>query len=204
MSWLIKELYKLNMIKFGRFKLSSGIESPYYIDLRKLYSFPDLAYKVVRELINIIDAHYECVVGIATAGIPLAAYISCIKRVPMGYVRIEHKNHGLKNIVEGVLEGKKVLVVDDVATTGRSILSAISVLRTVGAKVEAAAVIIDREQGARELLMSNGIKFYSLIRASEFFKILLMEGLINEKLYNNIIKYIEKSKAKENISILST
>jgi len=193
-SWFVKEFYRVGIIKFGKFRLSSGMESPYYIDLRRLYSFPDLAFKVINELVAIIDTPYDAVVGVATAGIPLAAYIAFTKKIPMGYVRVERKCHGLKSKVEGIAEGRKVLVVDDVATTGQSLLLSAKTLKSLGAEVVAAAAIVDREQGAEGTLASAGIKLYSLIRVTEMFKVLLEEGLISKEIYDEVIKYTKKSK----------
>ncbi len=196
MSWYVKEFYKLGIIKFGKFKLSSGIESPYYIDLRRLYSFPDLAFRVVNELIKAINARYDAVIGVATAGIPLATYISFIKKIPMGYARIEKKSYGLKSVVEGVVKDKEVLVVDDVATTGQSLLSSAEALKSLGAKVVAAAVIVDREQGAEEALASAGIKLYSLIKVTKMFEVLLKERLISREAYEEVIEYTKKSRIR--------
>lgn len=192
----MKEFYKLGIIKFGKFKLSSGIESPYYIDLRRLYSFPDLAFRVVNELIKAINARYDAVIGVATAGIPLATYISFIKKIPMGYARIEKKSYGLKSVVEGVVKDKEVLVVDDVATTGQSLLSSAEALKSLGAKVVAAAVIVDREQGAEEALASAGIKLYSLIKVTKMFEVLLKERLISREAYEEVIEYTKKSRIR--------
>ena len=196
MPWFVKEFYRVGIIKFGKFRLSSGMESPYYIDLRRLYSFPDLAFRVIGELIDIIDVGYDAVVGVATAGIPLAAYIAFTRKIPMGYVRIERKCHGLESKIEGVVEGRKVLVVDDVATTGMSLLSSAKSLKSMGADVVAAAAIVDREQGAEETLSSAGIKLYSLIKVTEMFKVLLEEGLISREVYSEVIEYTKKSKIR--------
>jgi len=196
LSWFVKEFYRVGIIKFGKFRLSSGMESPYYIDLRRLYSFPDLAFKVINELIRVINAPYDAVVGVATAGIPLAAYIAFTKKIPMGYVRIERKSHGLESKVEGVVGGRKVLVVDDVATTGQSLLSSAKTLKSLGAEVVAAAAIVDREQGAEETLASAGIKLYSLIKVTEMFRVLLEEGLISKEVYDEVIEYTKKSKIR--------
>jgi len=196
MPWFVREFYRVGIIKFGKFRLSSGMESPYYIDLRRLYSFPDLAFRVVGELIDIIDVGYDAVVGVATAGIPLAAYIAFTRKIPMGYVRIERKCHGLESKIEGVVEGRKVLVVDDVATTGMSLLSSAKSLKSMGADVVAAAAIVDREQGAEETLSLAGIKLYSLIKVTEMFKVLLEEGLISREVYSEVIEYTKKSKIR--------
>ncbi len=192
MSWFVREFLRVGIIRFGDFRLSSGSESPYYIDMRRLYSYPELAYKVVKELISRIDCEYDAVVGIATAGIPLAAYIGFMKTIPMGYVRIIRKEYGLESKIEGVLEGKKVLIVDDVATTGMSLASGVETLRSLGSKVVAAASIIDREQGAEDLLRSKGLRLYSLIKVTDMFRELFEEKLIGEKNYLKVIEYTER------------
>jgi len=192
----VKEFYRVGIIRFGKFKLSSGIESPYYIDLRRLYSFPDLAFKVINELIKIIDVEYDAVAGVATGGIPLAAYIAFTKRIPLGYVRVERKSHGMESKVEGVLEGRKVLIVDDVATTGQSLLTSAKALKALNANVVAAAAIVDREQGARDVLASEGIKLYTLITVTEIFNVLLKEGLIDNATYREVMEYTLRFKVR--------
>ncbi len=189
MPWFVKEFMKVGIIKFGHFRLSSGAESPYYIDLRRIYSFPELASRVIDDLISAINARYDAVVGVATAGIPLAAYIGFKSFIPMGYVRVERKTHGLESRVEGVLEGREVLVVDDVATTGQSLASAAEALKSMSAEVSAAAALVDREQGAEELLKSKGIKLFSLIKVSDLFRELFREGLINEETLAEVTEY---------------
>ncbi len=196
MSWFVKEFYRVGIIRFGKFKLSSGIESPYYIDLRRLYSFPDLAFKVINELIKIINVEYNAVAGVATGGIPLAAYIAFTKRIPLGYVRVERKSHGMESKVEGVLEGRKVLIVDDVATTGQSLLTSAKALKALNANVVAAAAVVDREQGAREVLASEGIKLYTLITVTEIFNVLLKEGLIDNATYREVMEYTLRFKVR--------
>ncbi len=196
MSWFVKEFYRVGIIRFGKFKLSSGIESPYYIDLRRLYSFPDLAFKVINELIKIINVEYDAVAGVATGGIPLAAYIAFTKRIPLGYVRVERKSHGMESKVEGVLEGRKVLIVDDVATTGQSLLTSAKALKALNASVVAAAAVVDREQGAREVLASEGVKLYTLITVTEIFNVLLKEGLIDNATYREVMEYTLRFKVR--------
>jgi len=196
MSWFVREFYRVGIVRFGKFKLSSGIESPYYIDLRRLYSFPDLAFRVINELIRIIDVEYNAVAGVATGGIPLAAYIAFTKKIPMGYVRVERKSHGMESKVEGMLGGKNVLIVDDVATTGQSLLTSARALKALNAEVVAAAAIVDREQGAREVLASEGIRLYTLIKVTEMFNVLLNEGLISNDVYREVMEYTSRFKVR--------
>ena len=189
---------RLGMVKVGRFKLTSGLESPYYIDLRKLYSYPHLAKRVAEEIAFRFNLRrFEGVVGIATAGIALASYIGALTGIPVGYVRSERKEHGTESVVEGVAEGRKVAIIDDVATTGGSIERAYRALKEVGAKPVAAIVIVDREQGARERIERLGMEFLYLLRASEMFEILKSRGLISESDYSRIMEYLRSFSRKE-------
>jgi orotate phosphoribosyltransferase len=189
-------MYKYGMIKFGKFKLTSGIESPYYIDVRKLYSYPELARRVVSELIAKIplDA-FEVLAGVESAGIPLAAYISCLTGKPLAYVRKEPKKHGTGNVVEGEVTNRRVAIVDDVVTTGSSLIKAIDNLLNVNAKPVMAVVIVDREQGGKKLLESRGIKLYALLTTTEIFTILFNNGIISRETYDSVLNYIKSFKA---------
>ncbi len=189
--WLARELLRLGMIRFGRFRLASGLESPYYIDLRRLYSYPQIARGVtegVAELVRRVGG--DAVAGVATAGIPLAAYVAALKSIPMGYVRLEVKGHGTGSRVEGDLSGFKVVVLDDVVTTGSSMLRAVRALRAEGVDVIAAAVVIDREQGARRALEGEGVELLALARVTEVFEVLRREGLVSPEVYGEVIKYV--------------
>jgi orotate phosphoribosyltransferase len=194
-SWLSVELYKLGMIKIGEFTLSSGLKSPFYIDLRRLYNYPTLARRIAQELLGKISEDlYDVIVGVETAGIPLATYMSCLSNKPLAYVRKERKGHGTKSAVEGDVRGRRVLVVDDVATTGSSLHRAILNIKEAGGIPVLAAVVVDREQGARELLKIHGVELVSLITATEMFRELYLKGYINVETYLNIVNYIREFK----------
>ncbi len=194
MSWLPIELYRHGVIKFGRFKLTSGLDSPYYIDLRRLYSYPKLAKRIALEIIERFSVVEEAdaVVGVATAGIPLATYIAVLSEKPLAYIRSERKAHGMESLVEGDVAGRKTVIVDDVATTGGSIERAWNALVSAGSKPVAAIVIVDREQGAREKLSGLGLKFFSLVTAREIFHELRKAGIIDEFLLKELIEYVDK------------
>ncbi|MEM1526245.1 MAG: orotate phosphoribosyltransferase [Ignisphaera sp.] len=194
MSWLAIELYKHGIIKLGRFRLTSGLESPYYIDLRQLYSYPDVVEKLVNELILLANLdEYEVLVGIATSGIVLASFIACKVKRPLSYVRIEKKAHGTQALVEGNVKGKRCIIIDDVATTGGSIEHAYHAVKEAEGIPTASLVVIDREQGAKKLVERLGMKFYSYLKASDIFKHLYEHKLVNEEQYKELLNYISSS-----------
>jgi len=189
---LVEIIMRYGMFKVGRFKLSSGIESPYYIDLRRLYSYPAEARRVAEALLKAVDTDYDMIIGVATAGIPLATYMACISCKPLGYVRLSRKGHGTESVVEGVVEGRRVLIVDDVATTGSSLASAVELLKSQGATPVAVAVVVDREQGASKRLASMGVRFYALLTIRRLISIAKSRGLISDSDAKRVLEYVEK------------
>lgn len=121
------------------FTWASGWKSPVYCDNRKLLSFPHVRDYVKSELANTIMDHFpeaESIAGVATAGIPHGALAADLLKLPFIYVRSKPKGHGLGNQIEGVLEpGQKVVVVEDLVSTGKSSLEAVKALRDAGADV---------------------------------------------------------------------
>jgi orotate phosphoribosyltransferase len=121
------------------FTWASGWKSPVYCDNRKLLSFPHVRDYVKSELANTIMDHFpeaESLAGVATAGIPHGTLAADLLRLPFIYVRSKPKGHGLTNQIEGVLtEGQKVVVIEDLVSTGMSSLEAVEALRAAGADV---------------------------------------------------------------------
>lgn len=189
-------LFENRLIKIGSFKLSSGIISPFYIDLRGLISYPKVLKKIAKMILDLVSVktNFDVIAGIATGGIPLAAFISSISEIPMAYVRKEKKEHGLEKLIEGIVDNKRVLLVDDVATTGASLEYAINVLRDNGAIVDHAAVIVDREEGAKERLERIGVKLLSLTTAKEIFTDLYTLRVINKETFQRIITYLNRKR----------
>lgn len=189
---LSKKLFEEGCIKFGEFKLTSGITSPIYIDLRVLPSKPDLFKWIVDLLIKEASKlRFDAVCGIETASIPLASVIGYVLEKPMIYVRKEAKSHGLKRLIEGsYAEGWRILLVDDVATTGGSLLRAVRALRDSDLMVEEAIVVIDRGQGASKRLSSEGVELRSLAKLIQLVDSLRQLGLISESTYRNVTEYL--------------
>lgn len=195
MQGIAVELFTYGMIKLGRFKLSSGLDSPFYIDLRKLYSYPDLTIKIVDSIVSRIQLNdIDIIAGLETAGIPLAAYMACRTGKPMVYVRKEKKNHGTGQLIEGEVSGRRILVVDDVVTTGSTLLRAIGNIMNAGGNPIRVIVLVDREQGAREKLTKMGIELYAFTTASQLFRELYEANILSVGEYQEIVNYIETTK----------
>lgn len=193
---LAEKLYEIGAIKFGEFKLKSGKISPIYIDLRIIPSFPSVLDYVTDAYISVIEANrieFNKIAGVPMSSIPLAAIVSYKLKAPLLYVRKEQKSYGTMKSVEGVIvKGELVLVIDDVATTGSSILEASQKLREAGAIVKDAAVLIDRQEGARENLEKNNIKLYSFANLQEVILALRKKGLIDDDTFENVVDYLQR------------
>ncbi|MEM2282027.1 MAG: orotate phosphoribosyltransferase [Candidatus Hadarchaeales archaeon] len=191
---LAAELFRHGCVLFGEFRLSSGALSPYYIDLRRVPSFPRLLQTVVEAYIRKIREErikFDRIAGIATAGIPIASVLAYRLEKPFLYVRKEEKTHGTGKRVEGVVEaGERVLLVDDVVTTGSNLLLAASALREQGARVEDVLVLIDREQGGGAELERNGLKLHSCLKVTELVSELREAGLVEDDRVRQVLDYV--------------
>jgi len=193
----VKILFKRGAILFGDFTLTSGIKSPYYIDLRVIPSYPEdfdricsIYAEVVKNEIDNIDK----IAGVPTAGIPFATLVAYKLGKPLIYVRKEvERGHGRGKLVEGVLhKGERVVLIDDVATTGGSLILTANSVLSAGGEVAGAVVLIDREQGASEALERAGLKLHCLVKISDAAKILLRNGMIDEKMYEDLMKMVKR------------
>ena len=139
---IAKDLLKIKAVFFRPeepFTWASGIKSPVYCDNRLTLTAPDVRLDVENGLATLIKENYheaEVLMGTSTAGIAHAAITAHILGMPMGYVRSGAKDHGRQNQIEGKLEkGQKVVVVEDLISTGGSVLEVVNVLREAGAEV---------------------------------------------------------------------
>ena len=186
-------LLKSNSLKFGLFTLASGKQSPYYIDLRILQSFPNyfrLAILALRDVINKgIGSDFDCLGSIPTSGLVFASALGYEMLKPLIYVRKDSKPYGRTKTIEGYLKpGGKVLLIDDVATTGTSLSNAIKVIRENGAIVNDAVAIISRLEGAEEKLEDIDVRLISIATINDMVNVLHDKGLLDENTLEEIMK----------------
>lgn len=166
---LARDLIAHCAIEFGSFFLASGAHSNYYIDVKSAVTNPSLLAKIAK---NITKTHdFDVVAGIAVGGVPIAVAVSLESGKPYAIIRSAEKDHGKKNVVIGDVKGKSVLLVEDVTTSGSSVLYGIEALRAAGANIDSVVTIVDREKGASEMLEKQGVRLLPLVTAHE-----LMQG----------------------------
>jgi len=192
---LAKALMECGCVRTGTYRLSSGKLSPYYLDLRRIPSFPEVFARVGEAYVELLrreGVSFDRILGVPTAGIPLGVLLAYLLKKPFLYLRAESKRHGTKRMLEGELrEGEKVLLLDDVATTGRSLAWAAEVAKGEGARVEEAVVLVDREEGAGELLREKGIRLLAVMTARELLGELHGSGSLARDEYLRILEYME-------------
>jgi orotate phosphoribosyltransferase len=181
------------------FKLTSGKISPYYIDLRVIPSFPSVFKKVCDFYVKLLEEevgvdNFDRVAGIPTAGIPFASIVAYLLDKPLLYVRKEEKIHGRERRIEGVVKpGDRVVVLDDLITTGKSILNAVKALRGEGVVAENAVVLIDRMEGGKEKLEEDGVKLHSIASILDIAEVLNNSGVITDEQYRAIIRQVKSA-----------
>ena len=191
---LCQVIYKIGALKFGTFRLTSGKISPYYIDLRMVPSFPDAFHKICDLYVKLVKSSvgsesFRRIAGIPTAGIPFASVVAYNLNKSFLYTRPSLRKHGRERRVEGILvSGDKVLLLDDLITSGKSLRKASSAIRAEGGVVEDAVVLIDREERGKENLAKDNVKLHCLIKASEAANTLHEVGAITESELETILK----------------
>lgn len=188
-------LLRTGSLKFGTFKLASGSLSSYYIDLRLIPSDPEAFRRVVGFYSSVLEPslakQVQRLAGIPTAGIAYAAVLAFNLTKPFLYVRKEQKEHGRGKRIEGVLKpGDKVLVLDDVITTGKNVVEAAEAIRAEGGVVEDALVLLDRQQGGGTNLKKAGVKLHSFTTMRRVAERLSARGMIDEGQLREIIGQI--------------
>lgn len=171
---LVAELYRIQVIKLGSFTLKSGINSPIYFDLRPVVSYPNLMRQVSEMLWDKVkDIKTDLICGVPYTALPLATCISLFHDIPMIMRRKEVKDYGTKKKIEGVFQpGQSCLLVEDIITSGASIMETVNDLTEVNIRIAHAVVFLDREQGGRRNIESKGYQVSSVFTLREFLYLL--------------------------------
>lgn len=190
---LIHKLFEIGAVKFGQFTLKSGITSPIYIDLRLTISDPKLLVLIAEAMYEKVrGANIDLVCGVPYTALPFATALSIQHFIPMVMRRKEKKEYGTGKMIEGIFQkDQKCLVVEDVITTGQSIMETIVPLAQEGLIVEDIVVLVDREQGGKTSLESKGFKVHTVCTMSSIVAELLKAKIINESTAMAVKHFIE-------------
>jgi len=191
-------LHQNDIIKFGDFTLASGKKSSYYVDLRMVPSYPHEFRKMIKYLEkdiaqNIGFDEFDSIVSVPTGGLVIASALAMETIKPLIYVRSKPKDYGTSKSVEGKIhDWMKVLMIDDVATTGYSVVNAIKSLKEVNISIKDAYVIVDRMEGAGEAFSELGVKMHSITNILEITESLYKQNLIDQTILEKVKKQISK------------
>jgi len=146
----------------GRFTLASGKTSDTYVDVKKGLTRPDILALIAQAMAPHIDT--DRIAGVELAGVPIAAAVSIAVDKPCLFVRKEAKDHGTKRRIEGDLKaGETVTFVEDVTTTGQSVMSGIDAVEQAGGKVLTVVAVVDRDEGAEDALLARGVELVAIL-----------------------------------------
>jgi uridine monophosphate synthetase len=206
---LITDLYAIGCVKFGQFKLKSGLMSPIYIDLRLLVSHPRVLKRVARSMAAVIDndrstvedptgsqrptseIHFDRLAAIPYAGLPIGVAVALETGRPLLYPRKEAKEYGTARLIEGEYRsGETVLLVDDLITKGTAKVESLQPLLDEGLVVTDVLVLIDREQGGREELAARGLALHAVLTLSRMLDTLVAHGTLTAAQRDDVCAWI--------------
>ncbi len=160
------DLINIGAIKFGNFILTSGKTSNYYIDIKSAYTNPEILDSIGNEISKFVVSGK--IAGMELGAVPIIVSVAIKTKKPFIIIRKDELKHGTKKrYIGNINNGDEIDVIDDVATTGGSIMKTVEIIRNNGGIVKRAVCVVDREEGAYEMLKSNGIELYSIIKASD-------------------------------------
>ena len=190
------EIFNLNIIKFGDFVLKSGIRSPFYIDLRSLASNPPLLKSLAIHLLELLpDSHLgELICGVPYAALPMATVVSITSGIPLIIKRKENKGYGTQKLIEGIYKkGQNCVLIEDVITSGKSLIETLLDLEKEGLKVSDILVVIDREQGGKERLLNQGYRVHTLFTITEIVKAFKKFNKIDEQTAKSVLNFVRNN-----------
>ncbi len=177
---LAAALVQHGLVRFGRFRLKSGLESPIYLDLRLAVGHPGLLRAMARAYARLLRGlTFDRIAALPYAALPLGAAVALEGGWPLVYPRKEVKAYGTRALVEGPYRpGERVVLLDDLATTGGSKIEALGKLQAVGLQAEDVVVLVDRESGARQELAAHGLRLHAVFRLRALLDFWEAQGLV--------------------------
>jgi len=167
---LIQQLKDCEAIKFGKFVLTSGAVSDYYIDIKKAITNPKILKSIVESMKEYAEG-YDIIAGMELGAVPLVVALSLETNIPYIIIRKDKREHGTSKQIEGGdAKGKRILLVEDVTTSGGSTLKSIKIIRENQGIVDEVIVVVDRESGAEEKLKNADVSFIPLLSVSDILK----------------------------------
>ncbi len=164
---LAAQIYQTAHIR-GSFKLRSGATSDQYFDKYRFESNPMLLMEIAKKMADLIPDGTEVLAGLEMGGIPVATLLSQLTGLPVCFVRKEPKRYGTCKFAEGCeIEKKRLVIIEDVITSGGQAILSATDLRKAGAKVEDVICVINREQGDPEKMATAGLRLHALFTRSE-------------------------------------
>jgi len=193
---LINRLKATNLIKTGNFTLKSGLQSNLYFDFKGLNSYPKLVAEISYELSKLMISNDVCVAGVPIGGMSYAFMVSYIKNIPMVLIREEKKTYGTCQQIEGNTFGKDLVLIEDVITTGGSVISTLEILKKNGINVKQVLCILDRERGGVQKISEMGYHVTSLLKMSDIVnqQVLTRQIKINSAITQKLIDIINTKK----------
>jgi len=163
---LIDDLMECSALRFGDFTLTSGRRSTYYVDIKKASARPDMLRKIT-DGFTAFGITADRTAGVELGAVPLITAYSLKNDIPFIIIRKGGRNHGTGKRIEGeISDGERILLLEDVVTSGGSVLEAMDLIEEAGGKIAAVLTVVDREEGGTDQIAARA-PFHSLIRARE-------------------------------------
>lgn len=192
---LILQLYELGSVQFGDFTMASGLQSPIYIDLRRIIARPTLLKLAAQAYAELLQPlMFDHLAAVPYGALAIGTAVSLLIERPFIFPRKEAKSYGTGRVIEGLFNaGDKVVIIEDLVTKGGSALKAIQTLEAADLVVSDVVVLIDREQGGRERLAEAGYQLHTVLVMSEVLHILLAAGKISASEVTAVQTYLEST-----------
>lgn len=192
---LALQLFDLGVLQFGSFTLKSGLQSPFYLDFRKIIAYPEILREISQQLWELTkDLPVDHICGVPYAALSLSSTMATMHNKSMIVKRKEVKKHGTKKIVEGVFEkGDSCVVIDDVISSGISMIETLEILENEGLAINHVLAIVDRQQGGKDALEKHHYQVHCVYTIGEILDILLAGEKITQQQYEDTLDFIHEN-----------